>query len=286
MGYKIIVDSACDLTAEMKAWDNLTVIPLTLRLEDYEIADDESFNQEDFISRIAQGKALPKSACPSPEAFKSACEGDEEDVYIVTITSKLSGCYNSAVQGVSFFNEENEGAKKNIHVFNSKATSGAEALIAHKIKELADGGAAFDDVVEAVEAYTAGHCGLYFNLVSLDALKGNGRLFTLAAKVIEAVKIKLVCTKTPEGTIALAGKDLTEGRALAKLVSFIARDTQETDVSGKTAIVSHVCCAEKANKIANMIKEQCGFGKVEVLKCSGLNSLYASDGGVIVSFEK
>lgn len=286
MKYKIVVDSACDLTAEMRGWSNLEVIPLTLQLGDYVIADDENFNQDDFIGRVAANHEFPKSACPSPEAFKSACEGSEEDVYIITITDKLSGCYNSALQGVSFFKEENPESKKNIHVFSSHATSGIETLMAKKIKQLADSGMAFDDVVKAIEDYEANGCGLYFNLVSLDILKGNGRLFTLAAKVIEAVRIKLVCTRTKEGTISLAGKDLTESRALSKLVSFIAKDTADVDLSGKEAVVAHVCCADKANRIAEMLKSQCGFGTVTVLKCSGLNSLYASDGGVIVSFEK
>lgn len=188
--------------------------------------------------------------------------------------------------GRKLFKEENDGVKKNIHIFNSHATSGLETLLAQKIKELADSGMAFEDVVNAVEDYEASRCGLYFSLESLDALKGNGRLFTLAAKVIEAVRIKLICSVTAEGTISLAGKDLSENRALSKLVSFIARDAEGYDLSAKEAIVSHVCCEEKANKIANMIKEQCGYGKVTVLKCSGLNSLYASKGGIIVSFEK
>lgn len=286
MKYKIVVDSACDLTPDMKTWDNLTVVPLTLQLGDYIISDDENFDQDDFIGRIAASGELPKSACPSPEAFKNACEGDEEDVYIITITDKLSGCYNSAVQGVSFFKEENESVKKNIHVFNSRATSGVETLMVQKIKELADAGTAFEDVVKAVEDYEENHCGLYFNLESLDALKGNGRLFTLAAKVIEAVRIKLVCSRTKEGTISVAGKDLTENRALSKLVGFIARDAEGCDLSSKECVITHVCCEEKANKIAGMVKSQCGFGKVTVLKCSGLNSLYASRGGVIVSFER
>lgn len=286
MKYKIVVDSACDLTPEMKAWDNLTVVPLTLQLGDYIIHDNERFDQADFIKRISQSNELPKSACPSPEAFMLACEGEEEDVYIITITDKLSGCYNSAVQGVNFFKEENEGVKKNIHVFNSHATSGVETLLAQKIKELADAGTAFEDVVKAVEDYEENHCGLYFNLESLDALKGNGRLYTLAAKVIEAVRIKLVCSRTKEGTISVAGKDLTESRALSKLVGFIANDTAGSDLLGKKCIVAHVCCEEKANKIAEMIKAQCDFEAVTVLKCSGLNSLYASKGGIIVSFER
>lgn len=113
MSYKIIADSCCDLTAEMKEWNNLTVIPLTLQIGDYVIQDDENFNQDDFIRRMTSSKELAKSACPSPDAFAKACEGDEDEVYILTITDKLSGCYNSALQGVALYNDEHpESTKK------------------------------------------------------------------------------------------------------------------------------------------------------------------------------
>ncbi len=64
MAYKIVVDSCCDLTAEMKKWSNLTVVPLTPQIGDYIIQDDENFDQDDFIKRMTSSNELAKSACP------------------------------------------------------------------------------------------------------------------------------------------------------------------------------------------------------------------------------
>lgn len=286
MSYKIVVDSCCDLTEEMKKWNNLSVIPLTLQIGDYVIADDENFNQEDFIKRMLSSNELAKSACPSPDAFARACEGDEEEVYIITITDKLSGCYNSAVQGVALYNDEHSESSKKIHVFNSLATSGLETIMAYKIKELADKGTAFEEVVKQVEEFCVKNCFLYFHLESFDALKGNGRLFNLGAKVIEALRVKLICRRTDYGNISLAGKDLSESRILAKLAAFVQKETAGSDLSDKMAVISHVCCEEKADTVANLIKEKCGYKNIVVLKASGLNSLYASNRGLIVSFSK
>ena len=69
MSYKIVVDSCCDLSEDMKKWDNLEVVPLTLQINDYSILDDENFDQDDFIERMKANGGLAKSACPSPEAF-------------------------------------------------------------------------------------------------------------------------------------------------------------------------------------------------------------------------
>lgn len=285
MAYKIVVDSCCDLTAEMKEWSNLTVVPLTLQIGDYVIKDDENFDQDDFIKRMISSNELAKSACPSPDAFAQACEGEEDEVYIITITDKLSGCYNSAVQGVELYKDDNPESAKKIHVFNSLATSGLETIMAYKIKELADNGTDFDDIVKTVEEYCVKDCFLYFHLESFDVLKGNGRLFNLGAKVIEALRVKLL-GKAEGGKIAIAGKDLSENRILQKLVAFIQKETAGYDLQNKTAIVSYVCCKEKANKIAEMIKAKTGYTNVIILKASGLNSLYASNNGVLVAFSR
>ena len=125
MSFKIVVDSCCDIVDEMKEWDNFSIVPLTLMVNDYQTMDDESFDQDDFIARMNANNGLAKSACPSPEAFKKACEGNYDEVYIMTITDKLSGSYNSALQGKLLYEEENNDDKK-IYVFNSLATSGLE----------------------------------------------------------------------------------------------------------------------------------------------------------------
>lgn len=286
MSYKIIVDSCCDLTDEMKGWENLEVVPLTLQIGDYVTMDDADFDQDDFIKRMLASGELAKSACPSPEAFAAACRCEADDIYILTITDKLSGTYNSAVQGVQIYREESESRGKNIQVFNSLATSGLETLVAYKIKELAESGAAFSDVVTAVETAIPKDYGLYFCLESLDALKGNGRLYNLGARIIEALRVKLVCRRTEYGNISVAGKDFSNARALVKLVSCIEKDTEGCDLTQKEVIISHVCCPEKAESVKNHLLEKTGYKKVRVLKASGLNSLYASNGGIIVSFSK
>lgn len=285
MNYKIIVDSCCDLTEDMKRWPNLIAVPLTLQLGEYSIFDDDTFNQDDFIARMHAYSGVPRSACPSPEAFCRAIEGEEKDIYIITITDKLSGCYNSALQGKALYEEEHP-EEKNIHVFNSLATSGLETLIAEKVKQLADSGADFEQVVADTQNFICHQTALFFCLESLDALKNNGRLFSLAATVIKKLKMKLICHRTAEGSIGLSGQDFASGRALTKMCDMICKDVEGLDLTGKKLIISYVCCPEKAEMIKSKISERCAFEEIMVLKASGLNSLYASDGGIIVSYSK
>lgn len=282
MRYKIVVDSCCDLTPEMREWDNLEAVPLTLQIGDYIIPDDENFDQDDFIARMKANNGSAKSACPAPDAFKKAYEGEYDAVFALTITDKLSGTYNSALQGKMLYEEEYNDNKK-IYVFNSLATSGIETIIAREIKKLGDDGKDFDEIVSYIDDYIINHTGLYFCLDSLNALKQNGRLFALAAGLLEKINLKLVC-KAKDGNISPSGKDLTINRALVKMAKLIAQELEDKDLSDKTLIITHVCCEERAKFVASKIAEKATFGNVEILRASGLNSLYASDGGIIVSF--
>lgn len=287
MSYRIIADSCCDRTAIMSTWDNITFVPLTLSIgDDYSILDDESFDQEDYISRTLQSKTVAKTACPSPDAWADAYDCDEDDIYVITITDKLSGTYNSALQGKMLYEEEHPDSKKRIHVFNSLATSGIESLIAERIKELGDKGVEFDDMVSEIERYIVDNTALVFCLESLDVLKSNGRLFALAAGVLKKLKLKMIIERTSAGNIKLAGQDLAMNRSIIKMANLIAENVKDVDVSDKRLIISHVCCEDRAKFVAEKIASNVQFGSVEIVRCSGLNSTYAANGGIIVSYTK
>lgn len=283
MSFRIIADSCCDRTKETEAMNNITFIPLTLSIGEYSISDDENFNQDDFISRVDKAGIIPKTACPAPDAFKKAMECDEDDIYVITITDKLSGTYNSALQGKMLYEEE--GEKKNIHIFNSLATSGLESLIAEKIYKLASSGKSFDEVVSETEDFIVNHTALYFCLESLDVLNSNGRLYAMAASILKKIKLKLICERTTEGSVKLAGQEFNSNRALIKMANIIAADMKDKDASDKKIILSHVCCEDKAKLVAQKL-ENVGFKEIEIVKASGLNSVYAAKGGLIVSYTK
>ncbi len=286
MSYRIIADSCCEKTEKMADWENITFIPLTLEIGSYRIMDDENFDQEDYIRRTLESSEIAKTACPSPEAWANAIDCVEEDIYIITITDKLSGTYNSALQGVMLYNDEHPDSSKKIHVFNSLATSGIESLIAEKIKELGESGASFESIVETVEDFIINHCALYFCLESLDVLRKNGRLFALAATILKKLRLKMIFQRTAEGNISLAGQDIVMNRSLVKMALTIANDVQGVDLGDKRLIIAHVCCPERAEFIKQKIQALAPFGDIEIVKCSGLNSTYASNGGIIVSYTK
>ena len=69
MSYKIVVDSCCELPEEFKNDPRFERIPLALEVGDYHTLDDETFDQKDFLKKVAACPTCPKSSCPSPERF-------------------------------------------------------------------------------------------------------------------------------------------------------------------------------------------------------------------------
>ena len=166
MSYKIVVDSCGELPERCKNDPHFESVPLVLDIDGHSVIDDETFDQADFLKRVAASPNCPKSSCPSPERYLEAYTCEAENVYAVTLSAELSGSYNSAELGKKLYKEEK--GEKNIYVFNSRSASIGETLIALKIEECEKEGLGFQQVIEKVEAYIESQH-TYFVLESLEA---------------------------------------------------------------------------------------------------------------------
>ncbi|MDY2814896.1 MAG: DegV family protein [Dorea sp.] len=277
MGYKIIVDSCGELTDEMKASGNFETASLQIDVAGYHIIDDETFDQADFLRRVAESEECPKSSCPSPERYMEGYHCDAERVYAVTLSAELSGSHNSAVLGENLYHEEY--GEKNIYVFNSRSASVGETLIAMKIAECEEKGMSFQEVIRTVESYIASQ-DTYFVLETLDILKKNGRLKGLKAVMATALNIKPVMGSTPEGTIKQLSQARGIKKALAKMVDEIIDKLKDSE--GKILAISHCNCKERALAVKEMLLSKAKFKDVIILDTAGISSMYAADGGIIV----
>ena len=201
--YKIVIDSCGELPEDLKKDGHFCNVALELEIDGYRIKDDETFNQLDFLRRVKESIHGPKSACPSPESYMSAYEGEAEHVYVVTLSGKLSGSYNSAVLGANLYKEEHEDNKQ-IYVFNSRSASIGETLIGLKVQEFEEAGYSFEEVVKKTEEYISG-MNTFFVLETLETLRKAGRLSSIKAFVANTLNIKPVMGSTKEGAIQQLG---------------------------------------------------------------------------------
>lgn len=278
MSFKMVVDSCCELPEELKKDERFISVPLELFVGDiYNKLDDENFNQAEFLKAVASCPICPKSACPSPERYMEAYKGADH-IYVVTLSSELSGSYNSAELGKRMYVDKY--GEKNIHVFNSRSASGGETQVALKVRELEEKGMSFDEIVEAVEDYIQ-NTNTYFTLNTLEMLRKNGRLTGVKALVATTLNIKPVMGATHEGVIVQRGQAIGINKALQKMTDIIVKEVKNPQE--RRLIITHCNCSERAEYVKKMLMEKAEYKEVIVMDTAGISSLYAADGGIIVT---
>ena len=278
MSFKIIVDSCCDLTPAQLREECFVKVPLTIRVGNHTIVDDDTFDQGELLWRMKESETAPQSACPSPMQYLEAFDCGADDLYVVTLSALLSGSHNAAAQARTIWLEDHPGA--NVHIFNSCSASAGEVLVALRIQELAQSGMDFTTVVDQVSRYI-NEMQTYFVLETLDNLRKAGRLTRVQSIVTGALHIKLLMGATPEGEICKKGQAMSVKQALNKMVALMADDLKHV---GKRLSIVHCNCLERAFYVKELAMKQCRFDEILVSDTGGIATMYANDGGIVVAY--
>lgn len=279
MKYKIVGDSSCDISKEMERDMNISIAPLSFSLDGEEFIDDETLDLNDYLSKIAKSPNVAKSSCPSIQDYLERFEGDYDCVFGVTLSSELSGSYNSAMNAKAMFLEENPNKKA--HIFNSYGASSVEILAALKIRELAEAGESFESIVEKVEAFID-DSKVMFVLDNIDTLEKNGRLSVMKAKIVRALNLKLILKANQKGEIDMVTKARGIKKALKKMVQEMDKIGNVTDE--KTFVITHCNALDRAKYVKELAEELYNFKEIMILPTRGLSSTYTNEGGIIIGF--
>jgi len=280
MAWKIVADSGTDIIPDYAGTPQYTVVPLIITTGVQEYIDNGSLPTKDLIARMAASEDGTKTSCPPPQWFMDTFGGDE-DVFVITLSSELSGSYNSAMQAKAMYLEEHP--KKKIHIFNSRSASAGQSAVVHKVFALCASGLSFDEVVAAADKYIARLTTL-FVLENLDNLRKNGRLSHIQAIITGTLHIKLVMEGTPAGTIDKVGQALNINSALSKMADQVAISASKVGTEGRTLFISHCNCEDRAIYMRNLLYKKTSFRSAIICRTRGLSTVYASDGGIVVAF--
>ena len=278
MSYKIILDSCGELTDEMQKIGNYINVPLTLQVGETKVIDDETFNQKDFLELVASTSECPKLSCPSPEEYMNAYDCKCDRVYVITLSDKLSGSYNSACLAKKLYSEVNPFAK--IHVIDSKSASAGETLIGMKIAEYENMGFEFEKIVELAEEYRDSIYTL-FVLEDLSFLERNGRLTGVKRLAANLLHIVPIMGSTPEGAIYQVDQTRGFKKAMIRLVDIIVGECEKKQP--KDLVIAHCNCPERAEDLKEKILARYSHIDININDTKGVASLYAGNKGIIVA---
>ncbi|MBQ8540186.1 MAG: DegV family protein [Clostridia bacterium] len=274
MKYKIVSDSSSNIFT----WDAIpyATVPIKILSTKKEYVDNEQLDVAQMVEDLKTVKGATKTACPGTGEWIEAFDG-AECVFAITLTSNLSGCYNSACVARDQYMEENPGCK--VYVIDSLSTGGEMQLIIEKLTELILLGKEFEEIVTEIEEYKD-TTRLLFSLQSLTNLARNGRVSPAVATIAGVLGIRVVGSAT-EGVLDPTDKVRGEKRAIATLFA----NMKKLGYKGGKVRINHCFNIESASALSEKIFAEFPSADVKIIPCTALCSFYAEEGGLIIGYE-
>lgn len=274
MEHKLVMDTSGDILS-FEGIDFASV-PMKILAGEREFVDNEQTNVADMVNYLKSYKGKTSTACPSVGEFLEAF-GDAQNVYCVTITSNLSGSYNSAAIAAQTYEEQHPDRRA--HVFDSLSTGPEMLLLAEKIRELVEQGLPFDEVVRLVHEYHE-NTHLLFSLECLNNLANNGRVPAVVAKATGILGIRLI-GQAKEGRLHPTNK----ARGEKKVVPVLMEQLAAMGYKGGKVRINHCFNESSAQALQQAILAKYPNAEIAVGTTRCLCSFYAELGGLLVGFE-
>lgn len=275
MSFKIVFDSSADIR-ELSGVP-FESAPLKIITDNREYVDDSSLDIIEMLSDLKQYKGRSRSSCPSSGEYVEAF-GDAENIFCVTITSGLSGSFNSA--NVAAKNYLEEHPDRHIHIIDSLSTGAENTLLIHKLRDLILEGKDFETVKKEITEYH-NHTRLLFALENMHNLANNGRVSPIVAKMAGLLGIRAIGRASEQGTLEM----ICKSRGPLNTVNDILKNMISEGYSGGKVRLHHANNLSSANLLKTKILEKFPSASVEIMICGGLCAFYAEEGGLLIGFE-
>jgi DegV family protein with EDD domain len=278
---RIISDSSCDLPKDFLEKDGIdfSLVPLKIIVGDHEFIDDETLNTKELIAAMKAEKTATSSSCPSPEDFAAELRKNKES-YVITMTSGLSGTYNSARVAKNMVLEEDDSLK--ISLFDTHSTSPLMILMVMKLRDLIKAGELdFDAISEKLALYLE-TLNLRFLLQDLSNLVKSGRMNRVAGAVASVLSIMPIFRSDDKGEIQL----VTKARGIKKALSSLANMVEEKVQTQPQfpVVITHCNNLSQAEILKDLLEKRFDLKEIYIFPMHGLTTYYSNDKGLLMAF--
>lgn len=220
MGMKLIVDSASDIGMQEAKEMGIEMLPMAIMFGDEEYYDGVDMLPTQFYQKLETSDVLPKTSQINAYRFEEAfekCTANGDEVIVITLSSKLSGMYASAVSAAEKFNGK-------VYVVDSlNAAIGERLLCNYALQLMEKGTLSAEEIVEELNAKKM-KIKVIALLSGLEYLKKGGRISSAVAFAGELLSLKPVIAIV-EGEVKLAGKAMGERKGTILLNTLIGKTT-------------------------------------------------------------
>ncbi|GAB5053410.1 DegV family protein [Pediococcus ethanolidurans] len=252
---KIVTDSSCGVTDQEVADYDITIVPLTVMIDDTIYVERETISNEEFLTKMQNSKALPKTSQPPIGKFVEVFDklgADGSQVICFNMLEAISGTVHAAEQAAQL-------SKTDVTVVDSQTTDRALAFQVIEAAKLAQAGKNREEILKAAEDIRD-HTKLYMGVMTLDNLVKGGRINRMTGMISGLLNIKIVLQVTG-GELKVVAK----GRGM-KTISRFFDDVYEKMAKSpniKSIGISHVGALKTIAPIKAKIQEM--FPDINIL---------------------
>ncbi|MCD6299693.1 MAG: DegV family protein [Dehalococcoidales bacterium] len=275
MAVKIVTDSSADLPAELAQEMGITVVPLYVRFGDEVYRERVSITDDEFYHKLIQGPVHPVTIQPSPQDFIEAyskLSPEADGIVSIHLSSKLSGTYNSAIQG-----REMMEAKCPIEIVDSGSITMAMGLVCIAAAEAAKAGKNLEQVLDGVkqDVPNAHLLGLFDTLKYLQL---GGRIGKAKALLGSILNVKPLIT-LKDGEVAPAGQVRTRAKGIERLVDFV-KNAQDIE----SLAVGYSTTPDEAQSLAKQLSAIFTKEPIKIARLGTTLGVHAGPGTLLVAF--
>lgn len=277
---RIFADSASDLPKSFYDENNVTLIPLSVLIDDKEYEDIIEIDSKEVFDAIRNGKQ-PKTSQASPElllsTWKELAQSGEDGLYIA-FSSELSGTYNTAVMMRDQVKEGNPNF--NLVIIDTRCASLGYGLLVKEAVRLRDAG---EDVraIERKIRQMAANMEHLFTVEDLDYLAKGGRVSKASAFIGGLLNIKPLL-HVEGGKLVPIEKHRGRKKVFRRMMELM--DERGTNLSEQTIAISHGDDEATALEVKAMIEKQFKPKNVEIHMIGSVIGSHAGPGTIALFF--
>lgn len=268
----LVTDSSADIPQALLDEHQIHVIQLNMHLDSHHLLDRVGVDQETFYDTLATLKNYPTTSFPSPAIIEEQLghlTAHYEHVLVLPISQALSGTHDAIVKASERF--------PNIHVINTRQTSGGLGFLVSQTAQLIASGLSVEEIKESI-ALKIPKIHFFIYVDQFESLIRSGRISKFGGRLAQFAHIKPIISVNELGKAVLYDKAFSEIKGLSKLISYIQklRESDELDAYG----LVHAGVPDKAMEFAKTATEAFGQAPAFIEPASTALGLHAGKGCV------
>lgn len=273
---KLVTDSSADLPKALIQKYDITIVPLTVRIDQKDYAEGVGIQPREFFEKMFATEQLPITSQPSPAAFAEVFSsfGEDVEVLCLTISSGLSGTYQSASIG-------KELCKANVTVFDTLAGSLGHGMQIIRAAELANAGHTLEEILKELDEYRA-NMNVLVLLNTLENIVKGGRLSKFQGSLAKILNYKILLDRIDGGKVGVLDKIRGKKKAQNRIMEIIQE--RGKDFSKLTFGITHTGNIEEAKALKQKLDIQFHPKEIIVNYMGATMGTYAGKDGMIISF--